>query len=178
MAMAEARKKEIDGITFQVAPFMAIDALKLKAYLVRVFGPALGELLSGLQGGGKDVMDVDISKLNIGMALEKLFTQLDEDSFVRLLQRLFANTIATWTADGKSHSVAFNTDFATSLDLVFGGKLFSIYPAAAFILEANFPDFFTKVVRGIGTKISLTNILPQGEPPPPKEQPRLEMSGT
>jgi hypothetical protein len=177
MAMAGTKKKEIDGITFQVAPFMAVEALRLKAHLIRLFGPSLGELLGGLQGGDKlDALDVDISRINIAGALEKLFLQLDEDSFVRLVQRLFQNTIATWTADGKSHSMAFNTDFSTALDLVFSGRLFTIYPAILFVLEVNYPDFFTKVVRGIGSKINLTSLLPTEKPQPPKEQPRLEMS--
>lgn len=52
--MAQKEQKiVIDGITFQVGPFMAVEGLKLKAHLVRTFGPALGEFLGGIDG--KDV---------------------------------------------------------------------------------------------------------------------------
>jgi len=39
------------------------------------------------------------------------------------------------------------------MDIVFGGRIFTIYPVLLLVLEANYPDFFGKVVRDIGERI-------------------------
>ena len=39
--MEKTKEKVIDGITFTVAPFPAIEALRLKSYLMKTLGPAL-----------------------------------------------------------------------------------------------------------------------------------------
>jgi hypothetical protein len=149
-----AQKKEINGVAFQVAPFMAVEGLRLKAYLVRTFGPALGELLGGINISKIGAVgDLNLANAPIAAGIEKLMQQLDEDTFIALLKRLFANVIATWQENGKSRSIAFNQDFDTAMQLVFTGKLFSIYPLIGFVLEVNYPDFFDKVVKGIGKRI-------------------------
>jgi hypothetical protein len=151
------QKTVIDGVTFQVAPFMAVEGLRLKAHLVRVFGPALGELLGGIDGktlGG--IGDINLGGESVARGLEKLLGQLDEDGFVGLVKRLLNNVIATWPEGGKSRSVAFATDFDAAMQLVFIGKLFSIYPLILFVLKVNYPDFFDRVVSGIGRRIKAT----------------------
>jgi hypothetical protein len=149
------QKKEINGVTFQVAPFMAIEGLRLKAHLVKTFGPALGELLGGIDIG-KDggIGELQLNRLDV--VIERLMVNLTEDSFIALLKRLFANVIATWIENGKSRSIAFGNDFDTAMQLVFVGRLFSVYPLVGFILEVNYPDFFDKAVKGIGRRIRAT----------------------
>jgi len=148
---------EIEGVTFQVAPFPAVEGLRLKAHLVRIFGPALGELLGGIDGKNiKSVIDLNPAGNSISNGLEKLLGQLDEDNFVKLIERLLQNVIASWHEDGKKRSIAFGTDFETAMQLVFLGKLFSIYELIVFVLKVNYPDFFDKVVKGIGTRIQRT----------------------
>jgi len=152
-----AKTITIDGINFQVAPFMSVEGLRLKAYLVGTFGPAIGELIGGIDGNKvKGVLDLNPSSMSFSSSLEKLFQKLDEDSFIALFKRLFANVIATWNEDGKSRSIAFGTDFDTAMQLVFLGKLFSVYELAIFVLKVNYPDFFDKVVKGIGQRIRQT----------------------
>jgi hypothetical protein len=153
----KAQKIVIDGVAFQVAPFMAVEGLRLKAHLVRTFGPAIGELLGGIDGtkvGG--IADLNLGGSGVARGLEKLLEQLTEDSFEALVKRLLVNVIATWSEDGKSHSVSFGQDFETSMQLVFLGRLFSIYELIVFVLKVNYPDFFDKVVSGIGQRIRAT----------------------
>ena len=151
------QKTTIGDITFQVTPFMAVEGLRLKARLVRAFGPALGEILGGVDGKNvKSIADVNLAGNSFARGLEKLFEQLDESSFVALVERLFANVIANWNTDGKNRAVAFNQDFETAMNLVFQGRLFSIYPLIVFVLKVNYPDFFDKVVSGIGQRIRTT----------------------
>jgi hypothetical protein len=151
------RKIVIDGVTFQVAPFMAVEGLRLKAYLVRTFGPALGELLGGIDAKNVgSIADLSLGGEGIARGLEKLMEQLTEDSFEALVRRLLANVIAIWPEGGKSRSISFGQDFETAMQLVFLQRLFSIYELIVFVLKVNYPDFFDKVVSGIGWRMKAT----------------------
>jgi hypothetical protein len=151
------QKIVIEGVTFQVAPFMAVEGLRLKAHLVRTFGPAFGELLGGIDGQKiGSIGDISLGSDGIARALEKLLEQLDEDKFEALVKRLLINVIAIWPEGGKSRSVSFGQDFEAAMQLVFLGRLFSIYELIIFVLKVNYPDFFSKVVSGIGRRMRAT----------------------
>jgi hypothetical protein len=154
---SKEQKTVIDGIAFQVAPFMAVEGLRLKAHLVRTFGPALGELLGGIDGTKVgSIADISLGGDGFSKGLEKLLEQLTEDGFEALVKRLLANVIAIWPEGGKSRSISFGQDFETAMQLVFLGRLFSIYELIIFVLKVNYPDFFDKVVSGIGRRIKTT----------------------
>lgn len=149
MGYMESRTKEINGKEYQCAPFMAVEGLRLKAYLVRLIGPALAELAGGANG-----LDAEVSGEMLSKTLMRLTEALDENVFVGLIKRLLQNVICTWTDKaGKKHSIAFASNFEAAMNAVFQGELFSIYPLLAFVLEVNYPDFFAKVAPGIGGKI-------------------------
>ena len=157
--MVQTKTKEIKGKSYQVTPFMAIEGLRLKAYLVKLVGPALGEL-----AGNVDDLDSEINSNSISKVIEKLTEALDENSFIALIKRLLQNVIVNWVdEEGGKHAVAFARDFETSLNVVFQGELFSIYPVLAFVLEVNYPDFFGKITPLIGKKMSITSILEKGD---------------
>jgi len=177
----ESREQKIviDGVTFQVAPFMAVEGLRLKAHLVITFGPAIGELLGGIDGAKvKSVLDMNPASVSFSNGLEKLFQKLDEDSFIALVKRLLANVIANWNEGGKNHSIAFGNDFDTAMQLVFLGRLFSIYELIVFVLKVNYPDFFSKVVSGIGKRIQQTLTSAKGEATQQSESSQSETSGS
>jgi hypothetical protein len=166
--ISKEQKIVIDGVTFQVAPFMAVEGLRLKAHLVRAFGPALGELLGGLDGTkGGTIADINLGGAGFAKGLEKLLEQLTEDTFVELIKRLLTNVIAMWSEGGKNRSISFGHDFETAMQLVFLGRLFSIYELILFVLKVNYPDFFGKVVSGIGRRIKTTGTSEKAETPPP-----------
>jgi hypothetical protein len=153
----KAQQTTIDGINFTVAPFMVTEALRLKAYVVRTFGPAIGEILGGIDGKKvSSIADMSLGSTGITAGIEKLVTNLDEDGFISLIKRLFANVIANWSESGKPKSISFGNDFETAMQEVFECRTFSIYELIVFVLKVNYPDFFSKVVRGIGKKISKT----------------------
>jgi hypothetical protein len=166
--MNTEKKIEINGVTFQVAPFMAVEGLRLKAHLIRTFGPALGELLGGIDGKKVgSIADISLGGDGFARGLEKLLEQLTEDNFEALVKRLLANVIAIWPEGGKSRSISFGQDFETAMQLVFLGRLFSIYELIIFVLKVNYPDFFGKVVSGIGRRIkaTLTSVTEEATPP-------------
>jgi hypothetical protein len=171
------QKTVIDGVTFQVAPFMAVEGLRLKAHLVRTFGPALGELLGGMDSKNIDsFLEAGIGNSGISKGLEKLLEQLTEDSFEALVKRLLANVIAIWPEGGKSRSISFGQDFETAMQLVFLGRLFSIYELIIFVLKVNYPDFFDKVVSGIGRRMRPTFTSETEETTQPSESGKSETS--
>jgi hypothetical protein len=171
------QKTVIDGVAFQVGPFMAVEGLRLKAHLVRTFGPAISELLGGIDGqkvGG--IADINLGGGGIAKGLEKLLEQLDESGFEALVKRLLTNVIAIWPEGGKSRSISFGQDFETAMELVFLGRLFSIYPLILFVLRVNYPDFFDKVVSGIGRKMRITLTSGTEETTPQNESAQSEAS--
>ena len=89
--MVQTKTKEIKGKSYQVTPFMAIEGLRLKAYLVKLVGPALGEL-----AGNVDGLDSEINSNSISKVIEKLTEALDENSFIALIKRLLQNVIVNW----------------------------------------------------------------------------------
>jgi hypothetical protein len=174
---SKEQKIVIDGVTFQVAPFMAVEGLRLKAHLVRTFGPALGELLGGIDGQKTgSIADISLGGDGIAKGLKKLLEQLDEDKFIDLVKRLLNNVIAIWPEGGKSRSISFGQDFETAMQLVFLGKLFSIYPLIIFVLKVNYPDFFGKVVKDIGRRMRTTFTSETEEMTQPSESGQSETS--
>lgn len=152
--MAKTKEKTIDGITFTVAPFPAIEALRLKSYLVKTLGPALAEAI----GLFKSAENNDISGESLSGVVEKLTASLDEENFIHLVERMFFYVTAKGADEnGKPIVAMFGNDFEASFNKVFEGRLFSIYPVMLLVLEANYPDFFTKVAGNIGSLTSRIN---------------------
>jgi len=151
--MFEPKSKTIDDINFKVMPLPAIEALKLKAYLLRTFSPALGQALGSLNSGGDGL---NINGKEMAGALQTLFSQLSDADYIDLVKRFLKSVICEVPAAGGGNTVVdFQSEFDAKLDLVFGGKLMTLYPLMYFILEVNFPDFFAKV-GGFGSRIQTT----------------------
>jgi hypothetical protein len=151
------KEKEIDGIRFSAAPFRVVEALKLKSFLLKKFGPSVGQAFGALQGGLSEDSDIGEMKIDgyaLSLAVEKLMEQLGETEFVDLIKRLFKNVTADLVKDGEPLRFLFtDVSFETSMDMVFAGRLFTIYPVILLVLEANYPDFFGKWAPGIGSRI-------------------------
>jgi hypothetical protein len=62
------------------------------------------------------------------------------------------------------------------MQLVFLGKLFSIYELMIFVLKVNYPDFFDKVVKGIGQRIQTITTSETEEATPQNESEQLGTS--
>ena len=148
-----SKEKTIDGIKFVVTAFQAVEAFKLKSYLMKKFGPTLGQALGTLKDGlptSGAIGDVKLDGNAVALAVESLVEQLNEDEFIAFLKRMLRNVVAH--TKGKQFVFTEET-FDASLDIVFSGKIFSVYPVLLLVLEANYPDFFGKMARGIGSKI-------------------------
>jgi hypothetical protein len=152
------KEKTIGDVTFTAAPLTAVEGLKLKAYLVRSFGPALGEAIGSFGNLMKDETlnaDMSIDGQGVARAIERMMMNLDPDQFIDLLKKLFSNVTAQVKGpDGKDRVIRFaGTTFDAAMELAFAQRTFSVYPVILLVLEVNFPDFFEKMGETIGTKI-------------------------
>ena len=153
--MFEVKTKVIDELKFSVSPFDVKSALKLQAELFRIFGPALGSALGAFSKKDKD-SETQIDGNGIGEAIEKLFTQLDPDTFYDLIKRMFGKVQVEVTIEGKTPILFdFYEKFDERLTIVFQGKITTIYKVLIFVLEVNYPDFFEKAGR-IGNRLKTT----------------------
>jgi len=166
------KEKTIDGIQFSVAPFPAIEALKLKAYLIGTFGPALGQMLGSFQSllpkdnpGNLDIGNIKIDGDALARGIESLISHIDENQFIALIRRVFSRLTAKYQQEGKELSFVFSESyFDSSMDKVFSGRLFTVYPVIGLVLEENYPDFFEKTVRNIGSRIKrISGSAPESE---------------
>jgi hypothetical protein len=170
------KEKDINGVRFTVAPFRAVEALKLKAFLLKKFGPAFGQALGAFDGipENGDFGDLKLDGTALSQSIEKLMGQLGEQEFIDLIKRLFKNVTANLVKDEKPLQFTFTEiQFDTAMDVVFTGQLFSVYQVILLVLEANYPDFFDRLAPGIGSKIK--GMLTSG---PAEEASKSESDGS
>ncbi len=122
--MIETKEKQIDGHTYAVTQFPGRRAFKIKTAILLKLGPALAVSLAGAQGSG-----ADLNIASIASALEKI--TMSSDEFLDLVLELISQT----RRDGKEITPEV-------FDLEFAGNLQTVYKVAAFVLEANFGNFF------------------------------------
>lgn len=144
----EQQKEKIGGVTFQVTPFGAMEALKLKAWIVRLLAPTLAEVLKGSSSGdikkASDVMNMDLANVDLAGSVEKLFEILDEDTLESLIKRLFSRTSVIIGGSGskkKIFALGSAEHFDSAFDAAFKQNLKNMYKAIFFVLKVNYPDF-------------------------------------
>jgi hypothetical protein len=164
--MIEPQTKEIDGLTFTVAPFGGAEAIKLHVYLVKLLGVPAAKALGGIgnMSGKKALKKVDFDLNAIGEGIERLLSELDETTYMALLKRLLARTqVSFGGADDEVKTLPFGAEqFEKTVNKVFAGHVFSLYPLILFVLEVNYPDFFT-ITSGFGNRIQTILTLRAGE---------------
>jgi hypothetical protein len=153
--MFEVKSKTINNIPFKVVPFPAAKAYRLKLRLLKLIGPAFGRLVGSFDGANTtSFLNAKVDGEQLAEALESLFTQLTEDEFMALLKDILQGVSCEITgADERSVLVNMADEFETKLDMVFQGRLFTVYPVILFVLEVNYPDFFGQMA-GIGNRLA------------------------
>jgi len=135
----EAQEKQIGDQTVYVTPFAARKSLCILHSLSSKFGPAIGELAKGVDSSGvlNEGSSFDLS--TVGPALEKLFMQLPEKEFTKLVSELLLSTRVG----------AFDVSVPQNFDVVFSQKFLFLFKVLAFVVQVNFADFFEGT--GIGS---------------------------
>ena len=149
--MIETREKQIHGAVYSVTQLPARRALRLKAKLLRLFGPALAQLF--LPGNNSESMSgLPFSKTEAVRAVESLMSQLDDKIFESLVLELCQGV----RKDGMEL-----TD--SVIDVEFAGDLGTLMQVLWFVIDCNFGSFFGE--SGIGSLFGATAPMPQNRQP-------------
>lgn len=139
--MIEVKEKMIDGETFTVTQLPARRAIRMKAKLMKIFGPALAHLFVSGDSKGKNNDFVG--------AFETLASNIDENVFEQICVELLAGV--------RKNGVELTP---ATIDLEFAGDMAGLYQVIWFVLEANYSNFFS--MMGIGSQ-SIQQTIKQGQ---------------
>ncbi len=144
--------KEIGGIKLAIAPFPAMEALRIQTRLGRLIGSSFSGLSGVLQKGDGKVMDANIDGAAVAQAIAGLFSSLSEEEWTQLVFRLLRGcSFYLKRNDGQEILVSMDSGNPEEVfNQVFQGKLMSVYLIIFEVLKENYPDFFEKL-RGIGS---------------------------
>lgn len=139
--MISAKKKTIDGSEYMVTQMTARQALKMQAKLLKLLGPCLGEAISAMLT--KD------DKTGLSRSLMALASTVDEKTFDGLVFELLVGV--------RKDGVELRDG---EINLEFAGALNTLYKVIAFVLEANYSDFWAEG----GIIHTLAALLPAEKP--------------
>jgi hypothetical protein len=111
--------------------FPAMRATRLFMQVAKTIGPALGALMQ---------LDPETQLAAAGPELAGALANLDPDQAEKLVPEILGSTQAQ-TEDGKF--IALNTK--SNIDLVFSGRLMTMFQVLGFVLQVNFRDFTSGV---------------------------------
>lgn len=150
--MIETKEKEIGGAVYTVTQLPARRALKLKAKLLKLFGPALTQILllsNDTEEKKPDEMTTDelASQLSMNPVDKYRIADLRKGGMVKGVQLLVSNLddktfdeLCVEILQGvRRDGVELRPE---TIDLQFAGRLSDLYAVMFFVLEVNFGDFF------------------------------------
>lgn len=147
MSQLEPHPQEIDGKIFEVYKLPPKTSQRMLIALVKMLGPAGGELASVLGTGDlKALLSSDLTGL--GDAISKLAVALDPDSIEAVQDAMAEVTFVTYTESDKQNRVKL----AKVFDIVFLGDLPLMYRWLAHAIKVQWGNF-----AGLASK------LPGGE---------------
>lgn len=132
--MIEPKTTTIDGLEVTVQAWPARKAWKRQVTLGKIFRKSLTELGAAVESK-QEGTSVDLSRL--GSALENVFDTLSEEKSEEVLLMLLSG-VRVDNAELTSETI----------DLLFQGKILTMYKIIALVLEVNYGSFLPK--GGIG----------------------------
>jgi hypothetical protein len=135
--MIETREKEINGAMYTVSQLPARRAIRLKAKLIKLFGPVLAQVFLNVG----DVKSEQASKDSIVHAIELLGSSINEIEFENLVVELLQGV--------RKNGVELQPGI---IDLEFAGDMAGLYQVCWFVIEVNYANFFSML--GIGNHLS------------------------
>lgn len=128
----------IDGKKYLFTQLDPRRAAKVYMFLTSKIGGTLGKAIGSLKGG-KGLLDADIDMGGLGMALDSLFSSLDDDRTIEHIDTLLS-------------CVLYGADKMSLDHLNFQGQMLHMTMVLKKSLEVNFSDFLDGS-RGLGAKV-------------------------
>lgn len=143
---AKFKEKTISDSTYRVNQFVGTTSFKMLVEVTKLLGPGLASLPKLIPKDGSSILDSDTNIL--GEAIQVMMGKLDPTANLDLIIRLLASTSCD------------NSDInLQTFDLVFQGKMLTLFKVIMFVLEVNYSDFLKE--SGLkGRKESQENTTP------------------
>ena len=141
--MRTSHEKTIDGVTLTLRQLPAMRAMKFFRVLVGCFGPAMMQMTG--ESGGEDGG-------SLSSAIDKLMMELSEDMLQKVIDTLFLDALVEQNGSNKNLMGA-----GGAFDLVFQGKIFTVFKFLYFALEVNYGDFIEGFNSGDLQGLGLVN---------------------
>jgi hypothetical protein len=155
--------EELGGeVTVSLLPGLKAQTLWIK--LMRIVGPGMAQIVQSISRAGLDgAMRGEISGLDgLANGVAMIAERLTEEEFERIRKELLAFAYFS------------GQPVAKQADVLFQGKVLALFKVLAFVLEANFGDFFA---AGRGVVASLSVKAPRPSEISPKPSPALGLAG-
>ena len=137
--MIQTKEKFIEGSTYLVTQLPARRAIRLKAKLIKMFGPVFAQVLITSTDATSDFE----KKVDIVRAIEILSCQIEENSFENIVMELLNGV--------RKDGVELNQ---ATIDMEFAGDMGTLYQVIWFVIEVNFANFFSLLGINIGNQSS------------------------
>lgn len=141
--MIETREKTIGDATYSVTQLPARRALRLKAKLMKLFGPVFAQLFLITE----DKASEERQKENLVNSVELLTGQLEAVQ----LDTLIVEILQGVRKNGQELT-------APTIDIEFAGDIAGLYEVVFFVIEVNFANFFSMI--GIGNLFTEQMTIP------------------
>jgi len=151
--MIQTKEKNIEGATYMVTQLPARRALKLKARLIKLFGPVFAQMYLTTSAEKSE----DQQKQDMVRAVQILASTIDENVFENLVLEIVNGV--------RKNGVELTPSV---VDIEFAGDIGTLYQVVWFVLEVNFSNFFS--MFGIGNQSE--------QAPIPKEDTRKTFTKT
>lgn len=138
--MRKTEERVINGTNYSVSQFIPTEALKYQLVLTKLIGKPLAGFYSTADLGAMKKMnegDGEPSFLDAGIDLEAGVSQLADAIDPEKHTQFIKNMLRHVTANGVS--------VANQFDNIFMGKIMDIYRVLLFVIEVNYPDFFSPI---------------------------------
>ena len=134
---------------YRITTFPAFKGLTYLQKLLKIVGPAIGEIFSKASAEGGNVSDLVLEEEALSFAIKELTTNLDKENVAQIVQDMIKDGV---TKGGQP--LNFNQEFSANYG--------SLVKLLGTIIKENYSSFF-----GEGGFEGLVNLLPQ---PPSKSE--------
>lgn len=157
--MKRTEERTIEDTVYSVTQFIPTIALEYQLELMKLLGKPLAGLYASSEFSTTDKSTDEASFDDIKIDLEAGVSQLADAINPKKHTKFIKDMLSLTTAN--------NRHVAKHFDDIFQGKIMEIYQVLLFVIEVNYPDFFTKISGALDK-------LPEIEQPPQQDERALE----
>ncbi len=141
--MQRAIEVTIGDVEYTVTTFPAFKGLTYLQKLLKIVGPAIGEIFSKAAAEGEGLSDISVDDEALSFAIRELTTNLDKENVAQLVQDMIKDAV---TKAGQP--IMFNQEFSSNY-----GALMKLIGT---IVKENYQSFF-----GESGFVELQKLIPQ-----------------